>query len=135
MSGVAVIRHLLATNSTLVAQVPAAKIMAGVIPLNSVLPAVSVTEVDTVDRTTLGMNTTKVLLTERVQVTVMTKSYTLQKTLLDLVRKACPNSRGTINGVEVESIVPDGSGPDLSETELGIYMQSRDFIVRFQVSA
>jgi hypothetical protein len=47
MSGVAVIRHLLATNSTLVAQVPAAKIMAGVIPLNSVLPAVSVTEVDT----------------------------------------------------------------------------------------
>jgi hypothetical protein len=134
MSAVAVIRYLLANNATLIAQVEATKIMAGAIPINTVLPAISVMEVSTVDRNNVGMNETSVLHTSRVQITVLAKTYAAQKSILALVRKACPNQRGTISGVGVDSILPDGAGPDLYDDAAVIYMQSRDFMVMWSDS-
>jgi hypothetical protein len=66
-----------------------------------------------------------------VQVTVQAKSYTDQKSLLELVRKACPNMHTTVNGIVVDSILPEIAGPDLRDDDLVIFMQSRDFIVKF----
>lgn len=132
MSAVKVIRYLLANNANLIAAVPVAKIMAGEIPLNTVLPAIGVNEISTVERPTVAMNTATVLATSRVQVTVMSKTYDEQKSILALVRKACPVSRGTVNGVAVDSIIPDIAGPDLRDDAAGIFFQSRDFIVKFQ---
>jgi hypothetical protein len=131
MSGVAVIRYMLSNNATLTAQVDASKIMAGSIPLNTVLPAISIQEISTIERTDVGMNSAGVYITSRVQVTVMTKTYATQKSILELVRKACPNTSGSLNGVAVDSIMPAGAGPDFEDTDATIYMQSRDFIVNF----
>lgn len=132
MAAVKVVRYLLANNSPLIAVVPATKIMAGVIPLNTVLPAIAVNHISTVERNTVAMNDATILATSRVQVTVQAKTYTEQKSILELVRKACPVSRGTVNGVVVDSIIPDIAGPDFRDDEAGIFMQSRDFIVKFQ---
>ena len=131
MSGVIVIRYLLANNVALTALVPAAKIMAGVIPIATVLPAIGVHHISTVERNTVAMNSAKVMATERVQVTVQTKRYSEQKSILELVRKACANKRATINSIAVDSILPAGAGPDLRDDDLDIFLQSRDFIVKF----
>ena len=130
MSGVIAIRYILSKNSALVAVVPATKIMAGVIPIATVLPAISVTHISTIERMTVAM-TGGVLATERVQVTVQAKSYAAQKSILELVRQACAHQRASINGVAVDSILPEGAGPDLHDDDLTIFMQSRDFIVKF----
>ncbi|MFA6204481.1 MAG: hypothetical protein WC710_14985 [Gallionella sp.] len=134
MSAATAIRYLLANNATLIAQVPATKIMAGAIPLNTALPAISVMEISNVPRNNVGMNETNILETCRVQVTVLAKTYPTQKSILELVRKACPNQRGSIGGVEVDSILPDSAGPDMYDDAAVIYMQSRDFIVKFASS-
>ena len=131
MSGVAIIRSILAANTALTAQVPATKILAGVIPLNTVLPAISIAQISGVQNNTLGMNGAKYLATDRVQVTVMAKTYPTQKQILELVRAACPNTRGIINTFACDSILPDTTGPDIYDSENIIYFQSLDFKVTF----
>jgi hypothetical protein len=131
MSGVIAIRSLLANNANLLVAVPATKIMASVIPLETVLPAIGISHISTTERNTVAMDSAKVMATERVQVTVQAKSYADQKSILELVRKACPNTHGTVNGIEVDSILPEIAGPDLRDDELLIFVQSRDFIVKF----
>jgi len=131
MSGVAVIRHLLANNAPLIAEVAAARIMAGELPLNIALPAISISQVSGVPRNTVSMTGSK-MHRDRVQVTVQTKTYPTKKTILALVLAACPNQYGTINSVSVLDILPDTEGPDLDDAEARIYTQSRDFIVRWR---
>jgi hypothetical protein len=140
MSGVAVIRSLLAGNAGVIAIVPAAKIMASDVPINTVLPAIAVTQISSIQRLTIRMNETKQMNTDRVQVSVLLKGpqgtppglgYPGVRALLILVLAACPNQRGTINGIVVDSIVPDTSGPDLYDDPISLYSGSRDFVVRW----
>lgn len=131
MSGVAIVRYLLANNQPLLAQVPATRIMAGTIPLNSVLPAISISEISGTERLTLDMSAPKKFFTERVQVSALTKTYPLQKSILLLARAALPLSRGTVNGFAVDSVLPDVEGPDLYDDEFIVYMGSQDFLVSF----
>lgn len=131
MSGVAIVRYLLANNAGLTAVVPATKIMAGPIPLNTVLPAISVAQISGVQRLNVAMNVIERLTTDRVQVTVLAKTYPVQKSILALIRAACPNSKGAINGVDVDSILPDVESLDMYDDTTGICMQSQDFIVKF----
>jgi hypothetical protein len=137
MNGVAIVRYLLSTNSNLIAAVPAAKIKAGTLPIDIVLPAISVTQIFGSEHTDVAMNSANVLATNRVQVTVLAEDngtqsgYALKKSILALVRKACPNTHGTVNGFTVDSILPDIVGPDIDIGDPMIYTQSRDFIVRF----
>lgn len=131
MSGVLIIRALLAANAAVLAQVPAGKIMAGVIPINTALPAISVAQISGVIRNTIGMNEAKVLATDRVQITCMAKTYAQQKQLLDLVRAACPNTYGAVNGVQCDSIWSDIVGPDVFDSDMSIYFQSVDLFVRY----
>ena len=131
MSGVAIVRHLLANNAALVAQVPATKIMAGQIPINTILPAISVAHISGVQRNIVAMNAEKYQVTDRVQVTVMAGTYGLQKSILALIRAACPHTRGTVNGFDCDSILPDVEGPDFRDDAAAIFMQSQDFIVKF----
>lgn len=131
MSGVAIVRALLADDAALTAAVPAARIFAGAIPLNTPLPAISITQASGRQRNTVAMNEAKRMVTERVQVTVCAKSYPLQKAILALARAALPVSRGTVNGFECDSVLPDAEGPDLYDPTAVIYEQSQDFFVRF----
>lgn len=143
MSGVAVIRFLLANNAPVVAVVPAARIMAGELPINTTLPAISIMQVSGVPRLTHAMSETPRIHTDRVQVTVAFKSpsatpagqgYPGVKSLLKLVLAACPNQHGTVGTVtDVDSILPDVEGPDLQDDETGLFTQSRDFIVKYRL--
>lgn len=131
MSGVVVIRALLVANTALLSAVPASKIMAGVIPINTVLPAISIAQISGMTRNTISMNDVQVLATDRVQVTVMAKTYAEQKRILELVRSACPNTRGQVNGVQCESVWSDMTGPDIFDAVETIYFQSVDLMVLF----
>lgn len=131
MSSVVTIRRLLVANSALTAIVPSAKIFAGVVPLNAVLPAIGVTSVSAVPRNTASMKEPDRMATSRVQVTVFTKSYPQKKQLLNLVRQAVPNTNGMVGSVMVLSVLPDIVGPDLDDTDAQIYSQSRDYKVSY----
>lgn len=140
MSGVAVIRALLAGNAAVTAVVPAANIMAGDLPLNTVLPAITVMQISSVPRNTVKMNDARVQHTDRVQVSVLLKGsdaspagsgYPGVRSLLKLVLAACPHTHGIVNSIDVDSILPDIEGPDLSVDATALYSGSRDFIVRW----
>jgi len=138
MSAVGIIRTKLAAYSSLTAVVPATRIMAGDLPLNTTLPAIGVTQISSIPRTVVAMPGTNVLHTSRVQVTVHFKAtdaspggtgYPGLNAALLLVLAACPHVRGTVAGVKCDSIIPDIEGPDLSNPDIGIITRSRDFIV------
>lgn len=141
MSGVNVIRYLLANDSGVTAVVPSTRIMAGDLPLNTAAPAIAITQVSSVPYNALRINETPKLHTDRVQVTVIRKAepadrgYPGLHSLLALVLAACPSQRGSVNSVSVDSIVPDGEGPDLPITELNLFTRSRDFLVRWVAAA
>lgn len=146
MSGVAVIRYLLANNAAVVSAlgsgppVATARIMAGDLPLNTIMPAIAITQISSVPRNTVKMNEAKVQHTDRVQVSVLVKGsqgtpagagYPGVRSLLKLVLAACPHTHGAVNGIDVDSILPDLEGPDLSDDATALYSGSRDFIVRW----
>ena len=140
MSGVAVVRYLLANNSPVTNIVPAAAIMAGDIPLATVLPAISVKQISGVPLNFTRINGAHRLHTDRVQVSVLVKGprgtpaglgYPGMRALLALVLAACPSQRGTVNGITVDSIVPDLEGPDLYDDTDIVHQGSRDFLVRW----
>ena len=130
MSGVAIARYLLANNSALIAVVPAARVFAGNV-IGGVYPSVAVTSITGVPRNTVAMTETSRMITERVQVTVYAGTYALQKQLLGLVRTALPNTHGTVNTFNCDSILPDSEGPDIFDDVITIYEQSQDFMVKF----
>lgn len=144
MSGVQVIRHLLANSAAVTAVVPATRITAGDLPINTTMPAIAITQISGMPRLTLAMTEPNRLNTDRVQVSVLFKGsaatpagtgYPGVKALLVLVIAACPNQNGTINSVGVDSILPDIVGPDLQDDDSGLFSQSVDFIVKWRSAA
>jgi hypothetical protein len=129
MAGVSAVRYLLANNAALVALVPAAKIFVGVVPINTVLPAIAVTQIDGVPHLDVAVTQAGRINTDRVQVTVQSKAY--QTDISKAVLAALPNQSGTINSTKVDSILPDGEGPDLFDDSAIIFERSRDFLVRW----
>jgi len=125
------VRYLLANDANLLAAVPATRIKAGVLPIKTVMPAVSVTHLDTQERLTISMSEPSIIARSRIQVSAFAKTYSQCKAILELVRKALPHTRGMVGGVELDSILPENANPDFFDTDDGIHMQSRDFIVQF----
>lgn len=141
MSGVAVVRYLLANAGAVTAVIPAARIIAGDLPLNTVMPAIAVTEIDSQPRNTVAMNEPNRMHTERVQVSVLFKGpsgtpagtgYPGVKAMLALVLAAVPHTHGTVNGVNVVDILPSWEGHDLQDVATALYSGSRDFLVRYR---
>ena len=138
MSGVAVIRSLIAGNTAVLAVVPATRIVAGDLPLNTVLPAISIMQISSIPRNDIRVNETPKLHTDRVQVSVLFKGtpagagYPGVKAMMKLVLAACPSQYGTVNSVAVMGIEPDAEGPDLYDDATALYSCSRDFFVRWR---
>jgi hypothetical protein len=128
MSDVKAVRHLLANNASLIAVVPAAKIMAGLIPQGTALPAIAVSHVSTTRQRMIASPGVEHY-TSRVQVTVMATTYPQQKTILGLIKAALPRTRGAVNGVIVGSLLFDLAGPDFRDDEIGSFMGSLDYII------
>jgi len=130
MSGVAIARYLLANSAGLIAVVAADKIKAGVVPLNTVLPAISIRQISGVEHEIIRRDANQ-LVTDRVQITALALTYPQQKSILALIRAAMPGTRGTVNGFAVDSITPDIDGPDLYNDDPVIYEQSIDYMIKF----
>lgn len=128
MSDVKAVRYLLANSATLIAQVPAARIIGGVLPQGMALPAISVMHVSTVRPSFVAASAGMSI--ARVQVTIFSATYATQKSIMALIRAALPRSRGSVNGVAVESIIPDTEGPDATD-DAGLYIGSIDYRVTY----
>lgn len=139
MSGVAIVRALLVANAPVIAVVPAVRIIAGVLPINMTLPAITVSQVSSLPHNTVAMIETPKLHTDRVQVSVHVKAaeasgsgYPGMRALLQLILAACPNTHATVAGFAVDSVIPDLEGPDLFDDVDGMHQGSRDFLVRYR---
>jgi len=131
MSGVAIVNYILANNATLTASIPAARIFSGIAPINTDLPAISITQISATsphDPVVAPGN----MIRERVQVTVECKHYVQTKSIMSLIRNAfLTYSRGIVAGFNCDSVLQDTEGPDLYDQGTGIHAQSTDFIVRW----
>lgn len=132
MSGVAIIAHLLVSAAGVTAVVPAARIKAGVLPQSTVLPAIAVSKISAQQHNTLAQNQSTYLVTERVQVTVLTKDYVQMKSIQALIRAALPQTRATVNSFVCDALYPDTEGPDLYDHEDQIHAGSADYRVTFR---
>lgn len=134
MSAVAIVRDILAAYAPLLAEVPAARIIAGQVQQGAALPAIGISEVSgyyPITTTTRRQRTET--LRARVQVTVLTNNdYPAMKRILLLVKKAASGMHtGVIKGYQVNSVIPDTIGPEIPPADDKICEQSRDFVVTF----
>ena len=130
MNGVIAVRSLLVTDTGLTALVPEARIAAGSLPQGTVLPAISLMSVSSVDRN-IPAPGSKRRVTERVQVTVLARTYPETKTILTAVRKAAADQMPQIDGLSDVTVHTNSAGPDFLDEETGIHMQTQDFRVSF----
>lgn len=130
MSGVAIVCKLLDSVGI--------DVMAGVVPQNKELPVIGVMTISERNYQTLSDDEAQEIEQERVQVTVMTKTYRDQKHYMRLVKNACKAIEKIIVLVEetvvCKSILREFVGPDLKDSDAGIFMQSVDFMVKYQRS-
>jgi len=140
MSGVSVVWYLLKTNSPVLAVIPATRIVSGDLPLNTVLPAISVMQISSIPYNLIRINQANKVHTDRVQVSALFKGpqgspagtgYPGVKAMMRLILAACPNQRGTVNSISVDSITPLGGGPDLFDDATALYSASYDFSVKW----
>lgn len=131
MSGVVVTRELLASAVGVTALVPADRVVIGTLRIGTAIPAIAVMQISGTTLGSIKPAVTGNLVTERVQVTVFASSYLSKLSIIAAVRAALPNTHGTVKSISVDSILPDFDGPDVFDSELNLYEQSLDFIVRF----
>lgn len=122
---------LLCADATLLTVVPAVRIVPGVIPQATALPAIAYGHVSSVEQTPLAGSPWR-LVTSRMQVTVAAGSYAAKKDLLTLVRKACNGKRGIYAGALVLNVRRDTVGPDIDNETDRIYTQPIDFFVQWR---
>lgn len=130
MSDVKVVTYLLTHNSSLNAVVSTSNIMAGIIPQRAVLPAIAISHVSTIRHKHISAGSTY-FCRSRVQVTVQASDYPTVKAIAALVRGALPRTRGSIGGVNVDSILHELDGPDWCDDDAKIYMQSLDYMITY----
>lgn len=132
MSGTAIIRALLAAHAPVRAIVPdEARIVAGVLPQGSPVPALSVHTIDEEELPTLARNLSVKTIRERVQVTALAVEYTVMKRLLKAAALGPGVYTGVVLGIRVKSILPVGVGPEIPPGDDRINEQSRDFMVTY----
>lgn len=129
MSGVAILRALLLANTNVTAVT--ARIVAGVLPQGVTLPAIGVSEVSSNEERTVARNLPVKMIRERVQVTALAKDYATMKKLIKAAALGPGVHTGVVLGFRVNSILPEGVGPEIPPADDGIYEQSRDFMVTF----
>ncbi len=132
MSAQAVIVALLnaATGVTAIVQ---KRIYPEVLPQDCPVPAITYIEVVAVEKKTMGPDAANHQLVEsRIQVNAIARDYPTKVALIRQVRIACREARGVIAGVSVLMVAARDRGPDLRDDDLGLTMQSIDFIVHWQ---
>jgi len=132
------LRYLIANDAAVLAIVPATRIIVGdELPINTALPALLVSEIDSVPWNTISQSEPYHHV-ERVQVTAFCKGPLSStstgrqgvKALLALVLSACSTRYGTVNGTVIAAITPDIEVKNPYDDLAAIHSGSRDFLVR-----
>lgn len=132
MSGVAIIRTLLANHAPLLALMPASKIIAGTVPQAVMLTAaISVRSVSANEQWTTARNLNTKMIRERIQVTAYAKDFPSMERILKAASLGKGIYTGTVAGFKVRAVMPESVGPYIDATDDGIHEQSRDFMVTF----
>ena len=130
MNGVIAVRSLLVADTVVTSLVPVARIAAGMLPQGTDLPAISLMSVSSVDRNVPAPGPNR-RVTERVQVTVLARTYPEVKAIIAAVRQAAADQMPAIDGLFDVTVHTDSAGPDFLDEETGIHMQAQDFRVSF----
>lgn len=130
MNGVIAVRSLLVAHTGVTSLVPIARIAAGMLPQGTNLPAISLMSVSSVDRNVPAPGPNR-RVTERVQVTVLARTYPEVKAIIAAVRQAAADQMPAIDGLFDVTVHTDSAGPDFLDEETGIHMQTQDFRVSF----
>ncbi len=130
MNGVIAVRNLLVGDLRVTALVPPERIAAGTLPQGTVLPAIALMSIGSVDRN-IPSPGPKRRVTERVQVTVLARTYPEAKAIIAAVRAAAADRMPQIDGLSDVTVHTDSTGPDFLDDETGIHMQTQDFRVSF----
>lgn len=130
MNGVAAVRQLLVADSELLALVPASRIVTGALPLTTVLPSISLSDVSSVDMQLPGPETHR-FTTDRVQVTVAASTYVSAIQIIAAAKTAADAKFPTVSGLENVVVRTDGQGPYFTDEAASIHMKSQDFRVSY----
>lgn len=130
MNGVAALRQVLAADAALTALVPASRIVAGVMPQGTALPAVSITSVGANNRNLADPGANRHV-SERVQATVLAANYPAQKAIMAAVTKAAADKFPTVSGLSAVTIHALSDGPDFMNEDASIYLGSIDFRITY----
>jgi hypothetical protein len=130
MNGVIVVRSLLVGDTGVTTLVPVARIAAGMLPQGTDLPAISLMSVSRIDRN-IPAPGPKRRVTERVQVTVLARTYPETKALIAALRSAVADQMPAIDGLTDVTVHTDSTGPDFLDEQTCIHMQSQDLRVAF----
>jgi hypothetical protein len=131
MSGVAIVRALLASTPAVTALVPASRIIAGFADQALVRPLITVTQVSANEVPTVGRRLSVKMIRERVQVTVLADKYLDLKKIMKAAALGAGVHTGVVVGIVVKSVLPENVGPEIPPGDDKIFEQSRDFMVTF----
>lgn len=130
MNGIKALRQVLIADAALTALVPAARIVAGILPQGTALPAISLTSVSGNDRNIPSPGATR-FVTQRIQASILAADYPATRTIIAAVRDAAADRRPTVAGLTAVTIHTEGMGPDMMDEAASIYQASQDFAVRY----
>lgn len=128
MSAESVIYALLSQASAVTAVV-GARIYPLQVPQEDELPALVYEHISSTPLDRLDAASAYNLAQTRISVSCVSTDYAVLKAVLRDVRTACHYQRGLIGGVQVVSILPGGTGPDLRDADDPLYSQSVDFLI------
>lgn len=134
MNGVAAVLQLLAADVAVTALVPATRIMAGVLPQETILPAIAITPVSSVDMQFIPADAER-FTTDRVQVTVMAANYPSLQAILRAAKRAGDAKTPTVSGISNVIVRTDGQGPFFMNEAASIHLQTQDFRVSYTANA
>lgn len=134
MNGVAAVYSLLSTDVPLLAIVPDQQIVTGDLPVGTPLPAVSITDISSIDLEEIAPGSQR-FTTERVQVTVMAQNYETLVAALKAVKSAADAKYPEVDDLQNVVVRTIGQGPYFTDAAASIHMRSQDFRVSFTQAA
>lgn len=138
MRAEAVIHALLAADATVLTLLGSnpIRLYPSRLPQNTTMPAAAYQAISGTELTPIDAQAGRQVVRTRVQFNAMAKTYAEVKALIEAARLACLYKSGfiatgvaAIGTVQVLSILRDNVGPDQRDDDLGLYMQSIDFMV------
>ncbi|ABD25102.1 hypothetical protein Saro_0655 [Novosphingobium aromaticivorans DSM 12444] len=126
--GVATMVQLLHESAAVTGLVPAGSIGAGVLPLGTPLPYLSLSLVSSSDMNMPAPGAKRRVL-DRVQVTIAAATYDELREISKAVKSAGADQVPDVDGISQVTVHSLGAGPDFMDETASIYLGSRDFRV------